>query len=87
MEVVSARQAISATVADPEVAAALGIPAGSALIEVRRVVSDADGRAVEYIKILYRPEFYRFEMAMRRVKGQVGKTWASEDSIEPTGPV
>ena len=83
VEVATARQSISATVADPEVALALGIPAGAALIEVRRVVADVTGRAVEYIKILYRPEHYRFEMAMRRVDGQVGKTWASGDSAVP----
>lgn len=82
----AARQTITATIADPEVAPALGIPAGAPLIEVRRIVSDTAGRPVEYIKILYRPECYRFEMAMRRVEGQVGKTWSSDQNIALEGP-
>jgi GntR family transcriptional regulator len=82
----TARQTISATIADATVSTALGIPAGAPLIEVRRIVSDTGGRPVEYIKILYRPEFYRFEMAMRRVEGQVGKTWESGEKIALTGP-
>ena len=49
--VAAARQTITATLADATVARALNVPAGAPLIEVRRVVSDRDGRAVEYIKI------------------------------------
>lgn len=86
VEVATARQRVSATVADPEVALALGIPAGAPLIDVRRVVLDRAGRAVEYIRILYRPEYYHFEMTMERVEDQVGKRWASGDRIELEGP-
>lgn len=75
--VASATQTISATLADAAAAAALGVPAGAPLIDVRRVVFDVDDRPVEFIKILYRPELYQFEMSMRRVQGAKGKAWRS----------
>lgn len=77
VEVASARQTISATVADPDVAGALEIHAGAPLIEVRRVVRDASGRPVEYIRVLYRPDLYRFEMSMRRVREKEGMRWTA----------
>ena len=79
----SARQTISATVADAQVATALSIHAGAPLIEVRRVVRDVAERPVEYIRVLYRPDIYRFEMSMRRVREKEGMRWATL----PTAPV
>ncbi|MBD3662352.1 GntR family transcriptional regulator [Sulfitobacter aestuariivivens] len=78
VQVASATQTISATVADAEVAHALTVPAGSPLIEVNRLVRDADNRPVEMIRVLYRPELYRFEITMRRVTAETGRTWESE---------
>jgi GntR family transcriptional regulator len=86
VEVASARQTISATVADPDVAGALSIHAGAPLIEVRRVVRDSSGRPVEYIRVLYRPDLYRFEMSMRRVREKEGMRWtALSASPNPAG--
>ena len=65
--VASARQTISATIADAAIAHALDCPAGAPLISVQRIVRDEKDRPVEYIKVLYRPDLYRFDMAMRRV--------------------
>jgi len=76
--VASATQTISATVADAEVARALSVPAGSPLIEVNRLVRDEDNRPVEMIRVLYRPELYRFEISMRRVTAEAGRAWESE---------
>lgn len=76
--VTSAWQSISATLADPDVASALGVPSGSPLIEVRRVVRDTGERPVEAIRVLYRPDVYRFVMSMRRVEGNDGMTWSPE---------
>ena len=75
--VASAWQSISAAIAEPAVADALGVTAGSALIDVRRVVCDDAGRAVEHIQIYYRPDLYCMEMSMKRVEGEEGKTWSS----------
>ena len=76
--VAAATQTISATVADAEVAHALLVPAGSPLIEVNRLVRDENDRPIEMIRVLYRPELYRFEVSMRRVTDDVGRTWESE---------
>ncbi len=84
--VATARQTITATVADAEVSAALNVPAGAPLIEVRRIVFDTDARAVEYIKILYRPELYQFEMTMHRRSGDKGKVWHAQDAVTVEGP-
>jgi GntR family transcriptional regulator len=83
VEVASARQTISASVADSQVATALSTHAGAPLIEVRRVVRDTGGRPVEYIRVLYRPDLYRFEMSMRRVREKEGMRWATL----PSAPV
>ena len=77
--VATAQQTISATLADAEVAAALGIATGAPLIEVRRVVFDRASRPVEYIRILYRPDRYQFEMTMQRQGGSDSRVWRAED--------
>lgn len=87
VDVASARQTISATVADADVASALCVHAGTPLIEVRRVVRAGSGRAVEYIRVLYRPDVYRFEMTMQRVREKDGMRWttASDSPVPADG--
>ncbi|MEM5492943.1 GntR family transcriptional regulator [Hoeflea sp. AS16] len=80
VKVASARQTISATLADSEVSSALSVHAGTPLIEVRRVVRDSAGRPVEYIRVLYRPDVYHFEMSMNRVREREGMRWATQTS-------
>ncbi len=72
----SARQIISATVADTTVAAALGVDVGAPLLEVRRVVFDQDGRGVEYIQALYRPDRYHYEVLLNRVCNDGAHSWS-----------
>ena len=76
----SASQTISATIAEPAVAEALAIHAGSPLIDVRRIVRDEAGRPVEFIRALYRPDLYRLEMSMRRVPAKEGMRWTTQES-------
>ncbi|MFV2034539.1 MAG: GntR family transcriptional regulator [Halocynthiibacter sp.] len=78
LEVASSQQRISATIAPPNIANILGIQAGAALLDVRRVVRSRDGRAVEYICILYRPDLYQFSMDLTRVDGEDGARWRAE---------
>ncbi len=80
VDVASARQTISATLADAGVASALECPSGAPLIEVRRVVRNRDERPVEYIRVLYRPDLYRFEMSMRRVTDEGDPHWTTTSS-------
>lgn len=78
-KVASARQTVSATLATPETAQALGIHAGAPLLEVRRITCSADDRVVQYIRALYRPELYHIEMSMTRKAGPDGPLWAAEE--------
>ncbi|MHA6325199.1 GntR family transcriptional regulator [Roseivivax sp. CAU 1753] len=67
----TAHQTVSATLASPDVATALEVSTGSALLWLRRVVRDADGRGIEYLSALYRPDKFHLDMTLTRVgKGQ-----------------
>lgn len=76
--IASARQTITAGLASPQVAQALGVQAGAALLDVRRLVRDTEGRPVEFISILYRPDLYRFAMELTRVAGAGGARWEAD---------
>lgn len=73
----SARQVVSATIADPVVASVLSIDIGAPLLVMRRVVFDADRRPIEYIRALYRPDRYRYEMDLVRVHDAGGRHWVT----------
>jgi len=77
-----ARQSISATLATPDVAEALGLSPGAALIALTRVVQDGDGRGVEHLSALYRPDRFRLEMTLNRVGRADARVW--EPSLTPT---
>ncbi|MHC9236478.1 GntR family transcriptional regulator [Pseudooceanicola sp. 502str34] len=85
ISVSSATQTITATLADALSAAALDVPMGAPLIDTRRVVFDAQDRAVEFIRVLYRPELYQIEVAMRRVQGDNGAAWVPRPTGRPEG--
>ncbi|MEM8630339.1 MAG: GntR family transcriptional regulator [Pseudomonadota bacterium] len=71
----TASQSVTATLATPEVAEALEIAAGSALLMLTRVVRAQDGRGVEHLTALYRPDTFRLDMTLSRVDGSGGRKW------------
>lgn len=71
VQVDAAHQSVTATLASPDVAEALGVSVGSALLSLRRVVRDVNGQGVEYLSALYRADAFRLEMTLTRV-GQGG---------------
>jgi GntR family transcriptional regulator len=71
----SADQTLSATLAGPETAAALGVEIGAPLISMTRVVRDACGRGVEHLSALYRPDKHQLHMALTRVGEGVNRHW------------
>ena len=71
-----ARQRISAGLAAPDVAKALGVHTGSPLIELVRVVFDQAGRGVEHLHALYRPDRYAFEIDLVRSGAAKTKGWS-----------
>lgn len=73
--VAGAEQAVTATLAAPDVADALEVAAGSALLALRRVVRDETGRAVEHLSALYRPDRFQLEMQLARVGPGDARQW------------
>ena len=83
VEVDHATQEISAVLAAPDVAAALGVDVGSALVALTRVVYDAKGRGVEHLSALYRPDRSAFRMDLVRTGGEDGRRWSPIAGGEP----
>ena len=77
VKVERATQRISAGLAAPDVAGALGVKTGSPLIELVRTVYDRDGRGVEHLHALYRPDRYSFEFDLVRSGGTRKKSWSA----------
>ena len=73
--VASAHQTVTAALAVPDVAEALGVVVGSPLLFVQRVVKDAAGRGVEFLSALYRPDLFRLEMELTRVGHGESRHW------------
>jgi GntR family transcriptional regulator len=78
-----ATQSISATLATPDVAEALDVATGAALIALTRVVFDAKGRGVEHLSALYRPDRYRLEMTLDRVGEPDARRWLPVTTPQP----
>ncbi|MEM9394306.1 MAG: GntR family transcriptional regulator [Pseudomonadota bacterium] len=70
-----ATQSVTAALATPEIARALDVSVGTALLALTRVVRDAEGRGVEYLSALYRPDLYRLEMDLCRVGTDGERHW------------
>ncbi|WP_425046039.1 GntR family transcriptional regulator [Primorskyibacter sp. S87] len=75
VQIKEAHQSVSATLAGPDVAEALDVDVGSALLSLRRVVRDVDGNGVEYLSGLYRPDMFRLEMPLTRVSQGSTRHW------------
>jgi GntR family transcriptional regulator len=77
VKVERAAQRISAGLAAPDVARALGVKTGSPLIELVRIVYDRDGRGVEHLHAQYRPDRYSFEIDLVRSGGARKRSWSA----------
>ncbi|MDQ8034065.1 MAG: GntR family transcriptional regulator [Bordetella sp.] len=86
VRVARAEQAISAVLADPQAAEALGVPVGSALLSLRRLVRDDSGRPVEALHALYRPDRYEYRMAMQAHETQGEPHWLPSGSDPDARP-
>lgn len=70
----SADQTITAKLADAELAPLLETEVGAALLKLNRVVCDTDGRPVEWLTALYRPDRYQHRMRMKLTRSTKGQT-------------
>ena len=71
-------QSMSARLADAEVAYHLDVAVGSALLAVQRLVFDREGRPVQWLLGLYRPDRYEVRVELPRVGGIDAKVWVSK---------
>ncbi len=71
-------QSVSARQADIKVAAELQLPVGAALLWVRRLVYDVQGRPVQLLHGLYRPDRYEYRMELSQVGGIEARIVANE---------
>lgn len=62
IKVARAYQRVTARAADATVAPHIDVDVGAPLLCIIRIVRDQDGRPVEYIRALYRPDRYEFEI-------------------------
>ena len=72
----SATQSVSATLASPDVAAALQVSVGAPLLALSRIVRDTKGRGVEHLSARYRPDLFRLEMTLTRAGTGENRHWA-----------
>ena len=59
-----AEQLVSAVLAEPLVASRLGVKVGAALIDLRSLMIDQKGRAVEYVEMLAVPEHLKLRFTV-----------------------
>ncbi len=67
IELGRAQQTVSARQADAQVAQALDVALGTALLAVRRLVYDTQDRPVQWLHGLYRPDRYEYQMEISQV--------------------
>lgn len=72
----SARQTLTATLADARIAPLLEVQIGAPLLRISRIVYDQEASAVEYITGLYRPDRYQYQMDLNRTGGGDAKIWS-----------
>jgi len=85
--ITSAEQSVGATAASPDVASALQVKPGAALLSLDRTVFDAEGAAVEVLSALYRPDRFRLSMQLSLVGGDGNRHWSPVFTSQDEGQV
>jgi GntR family transcriptional regulator len=61
-----AKQVVSAVNADPEEAGILKVPEGEALLYIERVTFSIEGKPIEFLQSVYRPDFFQYVVKLNR---------------------
>lgn len=80
VRIAHATQTVTATLATPEIAAALKVDIGAPLLAITRVNFDEAGVGVQHLQAYYRPDRYRFEMHLVRGKEDESFVWTADRS-------
>lgn len=75
----SAQQSFGAVLADPTTGPALEVAIGAPLLSIQRTVSDISERPVEFIRILYRPDRYKYLMQLDKQKKGKPRLWYARE--------
>ena len=70
-----ARQTIGVSIAGPDVARALELEIGAPLLSLTRVVYGRDGRGIEHLHGLYRPDRFTFKIDLLRTGAPDARRW------------
>lgn len=84
IRIAGAEQTVTAVLADLDTAKPLGLPPGSALLSIRRLVRDDQGRPVEYLIAAYRPDRYEYRSSMRACKTAGSSSWVPAETSPAT---
>ena len=71
----TANQALTATAATQEMAAALDVALGAPLIHMTRLTRDGEGRPIERFESFYRPDKYEYRLALSRGRSAEAPRW------------
>lgn len=82
--VARAEQSVSATLADAETAALLGVADGAPLLSVSRTVYAAGDAAVEHFTALFRPDLYHISMSLSARAGRGADERGDESAFQIT---
>ncbi|MGY6663244.1 MAG: GntR family transcriptional regulator [Glycocaulis sp.] len=77
-EVCEAEQWITATSAQIAVASALGVPPGSPLLCIERIMRDRDGVPVQLITAYYRSDRFQYHLKTRRKRASADSAWKQD---------
>ena len=69
LEIKEASQTISATRAEAASATLLGVELRSPLISMQRLTTSVDGRPLELLRSVYRPDYFQFTISLTRPRG------------------
>lgn len=76
-----ATQTITAALAGPDVAEALGVDIGAPLLALNRVVFDVKRRGIEHLTAFYRPDRYSFQMDLVRIDSGGDRLWSPVERL------
>lgn len=79
IQISGAVQTLSACLVDGEIAGLLDVDVGGPLLQATRTVRDQNGRAVEHLVALYRPDRYQYHMDLRQVLEEPAGAWTAAE--------
>ena len=80
IQVVKARQSLSARLADSAVASVLNMPVGAPLLAVTRIAYTHNDRPVELLRALYRPDKMDYHLALDSIDSNGDRVWIHRES-------